>query len=74
MKAFFDVFPSLKVKSDLQDYFAKTQIERLDRETYYEQGTDKDQDRSAFGSSHSQGTNLQDAGGDLEAGIWGEDP
>ena len=48
MKAFFDVFPSLKVKSDLQDYFAKTQIERL--------------------------TNLQDAGGDLEAGIWGEDP
>ena len=29
MKAFFDVFPSLKVKSDLQDYFAKTQIERL---------------------------------------------
>ena len=29
MKAFFDVFPSLKVKADLRDYFAQTQIERL---------------------------------------------
>ena len=29
MKAFFDVFPSLEVKTDLRDYFAETQIERL---------------------------------------------
>ena len=29
MKAFFDVFPSLEVKTDLRDYFAQTQVERL---------------------------------------------
>ena len=29
MKAFFDVFPSLEVKTDLRDYFAETQVERL---------------------------------------------
>ena len=29
MKAFFDVFPTLQVKTDLRDYFAETEIERL---------------------------------------------
>ena len=29
MKPFFDVFPTLKVKTDLRDYFAETQVERL---------------------------------------------
>ena len=29
MKPFFDVFPTLQVKSDLRDYFSETQIERL---------------------------------------------
>ena len=29
MKRFFDVFPTLKVKSDLQDYFSETEVERL---------------------------------------------
>ena len=29
MKDFFDVFPKLNVKTDLRDYFAQTQIERL---------------------------------------------
>ena len=29
MKPFFDVFPTLKVKADLRDYFAETEVERL---------------------------------------------
>ena len=29
MKRFFDVFPTLEVKSDLKDYFEETEIERL---------------------------------------------
>ena len=29
MKRFFDVFPTLEVKSDLRDYFDETQVERL---------------------------------------------
>ena len=29
MKAFFDVFPTLQVKTDLRDYFAETEVERL---------------------------------------------
>lgn len=29
MKLFFDVFPTLHVKSDLKDYFSETEIERL---------------------------------------------
>ena len=29
MKAFFDVFPTLQVKTDLRDYFTETEIERL---------------------------------------------
>ena len=29
MKQFFDVFPTLEVKSDLRDYFKETEIERL---------------------------------------------
>ena len=29
MKAFFDVFPTLKVKTDLRDFFTETEIERL---------------------------------------------
>ena len=29
MKSFFDVFPSLEVKTDLRDYFAETKVERL---------------------------------------------
>jgi DNA polymerase-3 subunit alpha (Gram-positive type) len=29
MKRFFDVFPTLKVKSDLTDYFSETEVERL---------------------------------------------
>ena len=29
MKRFFDVFPTLEVKSDLRDYFKETEIERL---------------------------------------------
>ena len=28
-KPFFDVFPKLKVRKDLQDYFQDTQVERL---------------------------------------------
>ena len=29
MKRFFDVFPTLHVKSDLKDYFSETEVERL---------------------------------------------
>ena len=29
MKAFFDVFPTLQVKTDLRAYFTETEIERL---------------------------------------------